>query len=82
MNYPSLAFTDAVREMQEKFGSRKSYACLENSSYVDGLTENEMVFISDRDSFYMATIGGNGYPYIQHRETELKKLKERPVADE
>ena len=67
MNYGSLAFTDAVRDMQEKLGSRKSYARLENRSYVDGLTENEIGFISDRDSFYMATIGENGYPYVQHR---------------
>jgi len=67
MNYASLAFTDAIREMQEKLGSRKSYARLEQRSYVDGLTENEIVFISGRDSFYMATIGENGYPYIQHR---------------
>ncbi|MCS3795063.1 pyridoxamine 5'-phosphate oxidase family protein [Niastella sp. OAS944] len=67
MNYASLAFTDAVRDMQEKLGSRKSYARLEKRSYVDGLTENEIVFISSRDSFYMASIGENGYPYIQHR---------------
>lgn len=67
MNYASLAFTDAIREMQEKSGSRKSYARLEQRSYVDGLTENEIAFISGRDHFYMATIGENGYPYIQHR---------------
>lgn len=67
MNYASLAFTDAVRDLQEKLGSRKSYARLEQRSYVDGLTENEVTFISDRDSFYMATIGENDYPYIQHR---------------
>jgi predicted pyridoxine 5'-phosphate oxidase superfamily flavin-nucleotide-binding protein len=67
MNYASLAFTDAIREMQEKLGSRKSYARLQERSYVDGLTENEIVFISERDSFYMASIGENGYPYIQHR---------------
>ena len=67
MNYASLAFTDAVRAMQEKLGSRKSYARLQERSYVDGLTENEIVFISGRDSFYMASIGENGYPYIQHR---------------
>jgi predicted pyridoxine 5'-phosphate oxidase superfamily flavin-nucleotide-binding protein len=67
MNYASLAFTDAVRQMQEKFGSRKSYARMELKSYVNGLTENEIVFISERDSFYMATIGENGYPYVQHR---------------
>jgi predicted pyridoxine 5'-phosphate oxidase superfamily flavin-nucleotide-binding protein len=67
MNYASLAFTDAVREIQEKLGSRKSYARMEQRSYVDGLTENEIEFIAARDSFYMATIGENGYPYIQHR---------------
>lgn len=67
MNYASLAFTDAVRDMQEKLGSRKSYARQESRSYVDGLTDNEMAFIADRDTFYMATIGENGYPYIQHR---------------
>jgi predicted pyridoxine 5'-phosphate oxidase superfamily flavin-nucleotide-binding protein len=67
MNYAALAFTDAVKDIQEKLGSRKSYARFEQNSYVDGLTENEIAFISDRDSFYMATIGENGYPYIQHR---------------
>jgi predicted pyridoxine 5'-phosphate oxidase superfamily flavin-nucleotide-binding protein len=67
MNYAALAFTDVVKDIQEKLGSRKSYARFEQNSYVDGLTENEIAFISDRDSFYMATIGENGYPYIQHR---------------
>lgn len=67
MNYASLAFTAAVRDMQEKLGSRKSYARMESRSYVDGLTANETAYIADRDSFYMATIGENGYPYIQHR---------------
>lgn len=67
MNYASLAFTDAVKEMQEILGSRKSYARLEEKSYVDGLKENEMAFIAERDSFFMASIGENGYPYIQHR---------------
>ncbi|MEO5891461.1 MAG: pyridoxamine 5'-phosphate oxidase family protein [Ferruginibacter sp.] len=66
-NYPSLAFTDAVKQMQEKAGSRSSYARMERDTYVDGLTENEINFISHMDSFYLATIGENGYPYIQHR---------------
>ncbi|MEO8416922.1 MAG: pyridoxamine 5'-phosphate oxidase family protein [Ginsengibacter sp.] len=66
-NYPSLAFTDAVKEMQQKLGSRYSYARLEKNTNVDGLTENEIEFIGHMDSFYMATISENGYPYIQHR---------------
>ncbi|GAA3920654.1 pyridoxamine 5'-phosphate oxidase [Chitinophaga oryziterrae] len=66
-NYPSIAFTAAVKKMQEKLGSRASYARLEKDTYVDGLTQNEIAFIGDRDSFYMASFGENEYPYIQHR---------------
>jgi len=66
-NFATLAFTDAVKAMQEKAGSRTSYARMERDSYVDGLTENEIDFIEQRDSFYMSSIGENGFPYIQHR---------------
>lgn len=66
-NFASLAFTGAVKKMQEKMGSRKSYARMEKDSYVDGLTENEIDFISHQSSFYMASIGENKFPYIQHR---------------
>jgi predicted pyridoxine 5'-phosphate oxidase superfamily flavin-nucleotide-binding protein len=66
-NYGEIAFTSAVKELQEKLGSRRNYARMERDTYVHGLTENETTFISERDSFYMATIGANGYPYIQHR---------------
>jgi uncharacterized protein len=66
-NFASLAFTDAVKSLQEKNGSRSSYARMEQQAYVDGLTENEIDFISQRDSFYMAAVGENGFPYIRHR---------------
>jgi uncharacterized protein len=66
-NFASLAFTDAVKALQEKNGSRSSYARMEQQTYVDGLTENEINFISQRDSFFMASIGENNFPYIQHR---------------
>ncbi|CAN5375582.1 pyridoxamine 5'-phosphate oxidase family protein [soil metagenome] len=66
-NFASLAFTDAVKEMQEKMGSRKSYARMERETWVDGLTDNEIDFISQQNSFYMSSIGENGFPYIQHR---------------
>jgi predicted pyridoxine 5'-phosphate oxidase superfamily flavin-nucleotide-binding protein len=67
MNYAKMAFTDAVKVLQENNGSRASYARIEKNSYTDGFSEAEEEFISDRDSFYMATIGENGFPYIQHR---------------
>mgnify|MGYP000956419683 CR=1 FL=1 len=66
-NFASLAFTPAVKQLQEQYGSRSAYARMEQQVYQDGLTENEEAFIAERDSFYMASIGANGYPYIQHR---------------
>ncbi|PBJ10164.1 pyridoxamine 5'-phosphate oxidase family protein [Flavobacterium sp. ACN6] len=67
MNYQELAFSDAIKEIQEKKGSRTSYARMEKMSYTDGLTDQEMAFIESQDSFYMASYGENEYPYIQHR---------------
>lgn len=67
MNYQQLAFTDAIKKIQEEVGSRSTYDHMEKMSVVDGLTNNEINFIGDRDSFYMASFGENEYPYIQHR---------------
>ena len=67
MNYSALAFTDAIKKIQEKLGSRESYDRVEKMSYVDGLTDYERSFISQMDSFYLASYGENGFPYIQHR---------------
>ncbi|MFT3936161.1 MAG: pyridoxamine 5'-phosphate oxidase family protein [Chitinophagaceae bacterium] len=66
-NFASIAFSPAAKELQEKLGSRRAYARLEKESYVDGLTESEIEFIGEGDSFYMASMGANGYPYVQHR---------------
>jgi predicted pyridoxine 5'-phosphate oxidase superfamily flavin-nucleotide-binding protein len=33
----------------------------------DPLTDEERLFIEARDSFYMATVSENGWPYLQHR---------------
>jgi predicted pyridoxine 5'-phosphate oxidase superfamily flavin-nucleotide-binding protein len=66
-NFAQIAFTDAVKKLQEKHGSRKSYERMEKFNEVDGLTDNEVSFIQNRDSFYLATIGVKEFPYIQHR---------------
>jgi len=82
-NFATLAFTDAVKAMQEKAGSRASYARMESEVYVDGLTDNEIGFIAERDSFYMASIGENNFPYIQHRggpKGFIKVLNEKRIG--
>jgi uncharacterized protein len=66
-NFAEIAFTKAVKDLQEKHGSRLSYERMQQQTFVDGLTENEIDFIETRDSFYMASFGENGFPYIQHR---------------
>jgi predicted pyridoxine 5'-phosphate oxidase superfamily flavin-nucleotide-binding protein len=67
MNYSELAFTGAIKKLQERLGSRLSYERMEKMSYIDGLTDSEAEFIAHLDSFYIASFGENGYPYIQHR---------------
>lgn len=66
-NFATIAFTDAVKALQEKHGSRNSYERMEKFNVVDGLSDNEINFIENRDSFYMASIGVKNFPYIQHR---------------
>ena len=66
-NFTRFAFTKSVKEAQERYGSRKSYAHMEESGDKYVLTEREIPFIESRDSFYMATVGENGWPYMQFR---------------
>ncbi len=66
-NFAEIAFTDAVKNLQDQHGSRRSYERMEKFNVVDGLTSGEMTFIRNRDSFYLASIGENEYPYVQHR---------------
>jgi predicted pyridoxine 5'-phosphate oxidase superfamily flavin-nucleotide-binding protein len=66
-NFAEIAFTDAVKQLQEQHGSRKGYERMEKFSVIDGLTDNEMSFIENQNSFYLASIGVKEFPYIQHR---------------
>ncbi len=66
-NFAEIAFTDAVKQLQEEQGSRKGYERMEKFSVIDGLTDNEMLFIKNQNSFYLASLGVKEFPYIQHR---------------
>lgn len=83
MNYPKIAFTDAVKDFQVRYGSRASYGRMEEHRYTDGLTEDEKDFIAHQDNFYMATISESGFPYVQFRggpEGFLKVLDHETLA--
>lgn len=66
-NFAAIAFTDAVKKLQEKNGSRAAYDRMEKFNVVDGLTQNEIAFIQNGNSFYLASIGVKEFPYVQHR---------------
>ncbi|RKZ82460.1 MAG: pyridoxamine 5'-phosphate oxidase family protein [Gammaproteobacteria bacterium] len=66
-NFTKFAFTKSVKEVQDHYGTRNSYARMEASGDRFTLTYNEISFIQSRDSFYMGTIGDNGWPYVQFR---------------
>jgi uncharacterized protein len=66
--FVEIAFTPTVKKTQERNGSRRSYARLEEgNAHHDRLGAREAAFIAERDSFYMATVSETGWPYIQHR---------------
>ena len=68
-NYIRTLFTDAARAMQEQAGSRGAYARMEEGGkgQPDILGKNEAMFLAARDSFYIASVTEDGWPYVQHR---------------
>lgn len=66
-HFGDIAFTDHVKAEQQARGSREMYAGMTARPAPDGFSEREAAFIAMRDSFYMATVSEDGWPYIQHR---------------
>jgi uncharacterized protein len=83
-NFGSLVFTPLVKALQEKYGSRRQYARMEaGGATPDHLGPDESAFIAEQDSFYMATVGETGWPYVQHRggvKGFLRVIDDRTIA--
>jgi len=62
-----LVSTPSVRAAQAANGSREMWEKFKGHRTFDRFTEDELVFIAARDSFYMATVSETGWPYVQHR---------------
>jgi predicted pyridoxine 5'-phosphate oxidase superfamily flavin-nucleotide-binding protein len=70
MTKPSsdVAFTPAVKAIQEKRGSRQQYARMEDrGGWQTTITPDLAGFLGEVRSFYLATASADGQPYIQHR---------------
>lgn len=67
--YPSdVAFTPAVKQIQQAKGSRAGYAKIEQSrGWKTRITPDLAEFIATLDMFYLGTANGEGQPYIQYR---------------
>jgi predicted pyridoxine 5'-phosphate oxidase superfamily flavin-nucleotide-binding protein len=79
--YPSdIAFTPAVKAIQEQKGSRASYAQIERGhGWRTTATPDLAEFLADLDMFYLGTANAAGQPYIQYRGGSPGFLK---VVDE
>lgn len=82
-NFSTFAFTDSVKDAQSHYGSRANYEGMEQEPDRFILTDKEKAFIQSRDSFYMSSVGENGWPYVQFRGGPagfFKVLGERTIG--
>jgi uncharacterized protein len=79
-----VAFSDSVKAVQTRLGSRKAYARLETGDgWETTISPDLAAFIGDQISFFMATANAVGQPYIQHRggpKGFLRVLDEKTLA--
>lgn|SRR3990167_3378271 len=67
-NFFDIAFTPAALRHQEEMGSREAYERMHTRMGDQAeLSPREAEFITQRDSFYLATVTADGWPYVQHR---------------
>src|SRR5689334_20446440 len=82
--YPSdIAFTSAVKAVQEAIGSRASYTQVERRGWRTRVTPDLAEFLAGLDMFYLGTASAEGQPYVQYRGGSpgfLKVLDERTLA--
>lgn len=66
--FAEITFTDSVKAAQTHYDSRTRNDRLQKlAGPNDKLTAREVDYISQRDTFYIATVGETGWPYVQHR---------------
>ena len=65
--FGDIAFSPSVQRHQRRRGSLESYRREEVLPGPEGLGPDEVAFLAERDSFYLASVGEAGWPYVQHR---------------
>ncbi|GGY83235.1 pyridoxamine 5'-phosphate oxidase [Cellvibrio zantedeschiae] len=82
--FADITFTPSVLAAQERYASREQNRRFELSpDQRNSITAMDAEFIRTRDSFYMASVGENAWPYVQHRGGPVgfvKILNERTLG--
>lgn len=68
-DFLDIAQTPAVLALQEQRGSLGLYDT--SGPNPEALSADEVGLITSRDSFYMATVNEDGWPYVQHRGGDI-----------
>lgn len=66
-NYAELLFQGHVADLQKAEGSFERYQALYPHRTQEALRPQDIGFIQERDSFYIASTSPDGWPYMQHR---------------
>jgi predicted pyridoxine 5'-phosphate oxidase superfamily flavin-nucleotide-binding protein len=82
--FADITFTEEVKKIQTEQGSRNNYGRWEDKEdFNNVLSQREADFLGERDSFYMASVNDEGWPYVQHRGGPagfLKVLDEKTIG--
>ncbi|MFK7800119.1 MAG: pyridoxamine 5'-phosphate oxidase family protein [Anaerolineae bacterium] len=66
-NYGELLFINDVRDLQDQAETGEKYASFYKGRTKETLDQADINFISERESFYIASVSSTGWPYVQHR---------------
>lgn len=66
--FAKTMFSEPAKRLQELHGSRTQYESMARAGASEQkLGPDEAEFIAARDSFYLASVTPDGWPYVQHR---------------
>jgi predicted pyridoxine 5'-phosphate oxidase superfamily flavin-nucleotide-binding protein len=65
-HFQKFVLTESVRRARERYYGHSTGTPI-SAPEPDRLSEEEIAFIRSRDSFYLATVNEEGWPYMQHR---------------
>lgn len=74
--FQQITLTPSVLRAQQKYNGRAARRPASGQPFPSfELGEEEIRFVESRDSFYIATVNEDGWPYIQHRGGPVGFLK-------